>query len=80
MQMVIEEGVDNVLGYNKGCDKRSILSPSVEGGGSDPDLHRRCSANGPSIETRQGIVLYLFTTHPSSKEVSSANGPLSPTV
>ncbi|KAF4804836.1 hypothetical protein TURU_004307 [Turdus rufiventris] len=36
----------------QGCDKRSILSPSVESGGSDPDLHRRYSANGPSIETR----------------------------
>ena len=46
-----------VLGYNTECDKRS---PSVEGGGSDPYLHGRYSANGPSIETRWGIGLYLM--------------------
>ena len=58
----------------------SILSPSVDGGGSDSDLSGRYSANGPPIETRWGIVLHLFTTHPSSSESFSANGLLSPTV
>ena len=70
-----------VLGYSTGCDKRlPILSPSIEGGGSDPYFHRRYSANGPPIESRHAIVLYLFTMHPSSSESFSASGPLSPTV
>ena len=62
-----------VLGYNTECDKRHPFYHSVESGGSDPDLCGRCSANGPSAETRGAIVLYLFTTPPSSKSFS-ANG------
>ena len=61
--------------------KVSVLSLSVvTRWGSDPDLHGRYSANGLSIETRWGIVLYFCTHHPSSRELSSANGPLNPTV
>ena len=59
--------------------KVSILPLSVvTRWGSDPYLHGRYSANGPSIETSRA--LFFIFAPPILPLGTSANGPLSPTV